>query len=151
MLLKLDKELKQTDTINYACLPDNRFDTPRPGDKCTIAGWGVNNEGGDQPEFLNYADIPIMSKEACKSKHTNEKDYESISDEMICAGYDHGGVDACNGDSGGPLMCTRPDNTVYLPGIISWGYECAQADTPGVYTKNAHYLDWIHQTIHDNQ
>ena len=117
-----------------------------------------------------------MSKKACKSKHTNEKDYESISDEMICAGYDHGGVDSCNGDSGGPLMCTRPDNsgnnfikfhkklktkiikldkiwnelTVYLPGIISWGYECAQSDTPGVYTKNAHFLDWIHQTIHDN-
>ena len=36
---------------------------------------------------------------------------------------------------------------VYLPGIISWGYECAHADTPGVYTKNAHYLDWIHDTI----
>jgi hypothetical protein len=43
MLLKLDKELKQTDTINYACLPSNRFDTPGPGDKCTIAGWGVNS------------------------------------------------------------------------------------------------------------
>ena len=43
MLLKLDKELKQTDTINYACLPKNRFDTPRPGDMCTIAGWGVHS------------------------------------------------------------------------------------------------------------
>lgn len=150
MLLKLDKELKQTDTINYACLPQNRFDTPKPGDMCTIAGWGVHNLGGDQPEFLNYAKIPIMSKKDCQSKHTNEKDYESISDDMICAGFDHGGTDACNGDSGGPLMCTREDNTVFLPGIISWGYECAEEDTPGVYTKNAHYLDWIHQTIHEN-
>ena len=67
--------------------------------------------GGDQPEFLNYAKIPIMSKKDCQSKHTNEKDYESISDDMICAGFDHGGTDACNGDSGGPLMCTREDNT----------------------------------------
>ena len=71
--------------------------------------------GGDQPEFLNYAKIPIMSKKDCQSKHTNEKDYESISDDMICAGFDHGGTDACNGDSGGPLMCTREDNT----GLIS--------------------------------
>ena len=71
--------------------------------------------GGDQPEFLNYAKIPIMSKKDCQSKHTNEKDYESISDDMICAGFDHGGTDACNGDSGGPLMCTREDNT----GMIS--------------------------------
>ena len=44
MLLKLDKELKQTDTINYACLPQNRFDTPKPGDMCTIAGWGVHSK-----------------------------------------------------------------------------------------------------------
>ena len=69
------------------------------------------DRNGDQPEFLNYAEIPIMSKKNCQSKHTTEKDYESISDDMICAGYDHGGTDACNGDSGGPLMCTRPDNT----------------------------------------
>ena len=70
--------------------------------------------GGDQPEFLNYAKIPIMSKKDCQSKHTNEKDYESISDDMICAGFDHGGTDACNGDSGGPLMCTRDDNTGWI-------------------------------------
>ena len=69
------------------------------------------DKNGDQPEFLNYAQIPIMSKKNCQSKHTTEKDYESISDDMICAGFDHGGTDACNGDSGGPLMCSRPDNT----------------------------------------
>ena len=71
----------------------------------------TSDQNGDQPEFLNYAQIPIMSKKKCQTKHTTEKDYESISDDMICAGFDHGGTDACNGDSGGPLMCTRPDNT----------------------------------------
>ena len=50
MLLKLDKELKQTDTINYACLPKNRFDTPRPGDMCTIAGWGVHSKSNFNSE-----------------------------------------------------------------------------------------------------
>ena len=74
--------------------------------------------GGDQPEFLNYAKIPIMSKKDCQSKHTNEKDYESISDDMICAGFDHGGTDACNGDSGGPLMCTREDNTGFISRVF---------------------------------
>lgn len=151
MMLKLDRLLEPTNNINFVCLPQSRFETPQPGDMCTIAGWGVNTKQSDQPEFLHHAEIPILSNEECKTKHTSEKDYNSISDDMICAGYHDGGVDACNGDSGGPLMCKREDGTVYLPGIISWGYGCAEKDTPGVYTKNANYLDWIHQTILENQ
>ena len=56
MLLKLDKELKQTDTINYACLPQNRFDTPKPGDMCTIAGWGVHSK---IPKHIVFPDNSI--------------------------------------------------------------------------------------------
>ena len=60
MLLKLDKELKQTDTINYACLPKNRFDTPRPGDMCTIAGWGVHS-------MIFALDLSVLREKKFKS------------------------------------------------------------------------------------
>ena len=44
MMLKLDKILEPTNSINFACLPQSRFDTPKPGDMCVIAGWGVNSK-----------------------------------------------------------------------------------------------------------
>ena len=46
------------------------------------------------------------------------------------------------GDSGGPAIC---DGRVH--GIVMGGLYCAKADYPGVYTRVAHYVPWIIQTI----
>lgn len=46
--------------------------------------------------------IPILSKEVCKMPHVYGA---AITDGMLCAGFMQNGVDACDGDSGGPLAC----------------------------------------------
>ena len=68
----------------------------------------------------------------------------------MCAGYDNGKVDTCTGDSGGPLICRTNLNDPYsftLTGVVSWGFECAQVGTPGVYTRVSSYLDWIKEVV----
>uniref|UniRef100_A0A3P8TMV2 Peptidase S1 domain-containing protein n=1 Tax=Amphiprion percula TaxID=161767 RepID=A0A3P8TMV2_AMPPE len=63
---------------------------------------------------------------------------------MICAGGNlDGGVDACTGDNGGPLVCRDELGVSYLWGIVSWGRGCSRVDSPGVYVQVSHYFEWI--------
>ena len=66
---------------------------------------------------------------------------DNIIDSMMCAGIE--GKDSCQGDSGGPLTCDG-----LLCGIVSWGYGCALADFPGVYTQTSYFVDWITNNIY---
>ncbi|XP_017491736.1 PREDICTED: transmembrane protease serine 11F-like [Rhagoletis zephyria] len=65
---------------------------------------------------------------------------------MFCAGYMDESVDACDGDSGGPLICHDEDGET-LYGIISWGQHCGYANKPGVYVRVEKYVDWIMDKI----
>ena len=56
----------------------------------------------------------------------------------FCAGY---GVDACQEDSGGPLVCRLKNGLYYLVGIVSSGKGCGIY--PGLYTDVSRYIDWL--------
>ena len=66
-----------------------------------------------------------------------------ISENMICAGIDNGSMDACFGDSGGPLHVVS--GGLLQVGIVSWGpgSGCGLTGLVGVYTKLSRYSDWI--------
>ncbi|RWS25124.1 uncharacterized protein B4U80_09205 [Leptotrombidium deliense] len=58
-------------------------------------------------------------------------------------GYEQGGKDSCEGDSGGPLMVQRNDSSWVLVGIVSNGIRCAEPNLPGVYMRVSKYINWI--------
>jgi len=64
----------------------------------------------------------------------------------MCAGFEEGGVDTCQGDSGGPLACFNEEQgKYYLQGVTSFGFNCARARSPGVYTRVSEFSDWIRE------
>ena len=108
------------------------------GTTCTVSGWGTTSEGGSLARNLMKVDVPVVSDDNCRDAYGQN----DIPDSMICAGLDQGGKDSCQGDSGGPFMCGSG-----LDGIVSWGYGCAQAGFPGVYTQTSYFVDWINANM----
>ncbi|MFE0461408.1 trypsin-like serine protease [Kitasatospora sp. NPDC058965] len=107
-----------------------------------ILGWSLENidSNGDPRERLRSSMVPILPDSACT------RPYGSLfkSGQMICAGdAQH---DACNGDSGGPLI-----RNGWVVGIISGGGNngCDQAGYPGTYARVAAYSNWIQQMKED--
>ncbi|RXN08420.1 complement factor I [Labeo rohita] len=101
----------------------------QPNDTCTISGWG-------KEATLKWANMTLIGN--CENYYKDR-----FLPGMECAGDLEGKVDSCQGDSGGPLVCTDASGLSYVWGIVSWGNKCSEPNYPGVYTKVAHYFDWI--------
>ncbi|CAG9862414.1 unnamed protein product [Phyllotreta striolata] len=131
------------DHIQPICLADSSTNYNRDLN-CTISGFGSVKSGvSAYSRNLLAAWIPVQSQDICKMPHVYG---EAVTDNMICAGSMEGGLDACDGDSGGPLACL--DQGVFtLYGITSWGQHCGYANKPGVYVKVGNYKEWIEDVV----
>ncbi|KAM4807670.1 plasma kallikrein [Rhinophrynus dorsalis] len=144
-LLKLKTPIPFNENQQAICLPPKKTELVIPN-TCWITGWGFREESGSPENILQKAEVPPMSTDECQSNYKLSK----ISSKVLCAGYKHGKIDSCKGDSGGPLAC-EIDKTWYLVGITSWGEGCARPGKPGVYTRVFEFLDWIHEQTKMNQ
>ncbi|KAF5903223.1 transmembrane protease serine 9-like, partial [Clarias magur] len=113
-----------------------------------ITGWGNTGNGVSLPSpgKLQEVQVPIIGNRMCNCLYG----VGTIDNDMLCAGLLRGGKDSCQGDSGGPLVIKQGSQWIQA-GIVSFGYQCALPDYPGVYTRLSQYQNWISQTITTNQ
>ncbi|XP_045137970.1 trypsin-like isoform X2 [Portunus trituberculatus] len=139
-LLKLSEtlDLTQYKEVGAVCLPADDSKT-YAGELATASGWGTTSSGGSQPSTLYEVVVPILEP-SCWGM--------SVTANMLCAGLEEGGKDTCQGDSGGPLYVEENSVRVQV-GITSWGYGCADANSPGVYARVSKYVSWIQQNTQD--
>lgn len=143
-LLRLSSPLPgYNETMSPVCLPTTRSNFPT-GTNCSVTGWGKTHESGWVSNKLRVAHVPIIDHAKCTDQY--QALGETVTDHMICAGYQAGKIDSCKGDSGGPFVCVENGRYV-LVGATSWGVGCARAGQPGVYTDIKDYLEWIMSTM----
>lgn len=86
-----------------------------------------------------HAAVSIININTCNSSTSYDG---MIRQGMLCAGVMAGGVDSCQGDSGGGLICNN-----MVAGVVSFGYGCGRPNFPGVYVDVSHYVTWINQMM----
>ncbi|GAX28531.1 transmembrane protease serine 11D [Fistulifera solaris] len=123
---------------------------PSANDPVVVIGWGAINitdpSNTIYPNRLQKAHINYITNEDCeKAEVQGQALYTGeIFSNMLCATSP--GVDACRGDSGGPLIVEGAvEGEDVQVGIVSWGRGCALF--PGVYSRVSDGYDWIRKEV----
>ncbi|XP_070273370.1 serine protease 52-like [Myotis yumanensis] len=101
--------------------------------KChfTISHGGVR-------EKLQKVNVELVEWSRCS------ENMPMVTRDMLCTRSAEDWKDACQGDSGGALVCQKNNKSPwYQLGIVSWTVNCGEKNVIGVYTKVANYLLWI--------
>uniref|UniRef100_A0A673BG62 Vitamin K-dependent protein C n=1 Tax=Sphaeramia orbicularis TaxID=375764 RepID=A0A673BG62_9TELE len=142
-MLRLESPAPFSTYIIPVCLPGRDLAEGvlhRNGTVTVVTGWGKDDI--DSTRFssaLNVIKIPLVDHSVCAQQMTN-----NVSHNVLCAGILGKSFDACEGDSGGPMV-TLYRNTWFLVGLVSWGEGCGHVDKLGIYTKVSNYNEWIHR------
>jgi secreted trypsin-like serine protease len=129
-VLKLRRPVKGIKPLKLATASQNNLETP--GRKLKVAGWGLTGFNSTPSNRLRQAQVPVVSDRRA------ERSYDALLEPsgyvppiMIAAGNSK--VNACVGDSGGPLFDSGSRTQV---GIVSGGYyKCGTERYPGVFTE----------------
>lgn len=115
--------------------------------KLTVIGWGNTEEGGQLSQRLQKVDVSLQPSDTCEQNYRQVIPHLDITENMFCAGESRGGVDSCQGDSGGFIGAKNESGDFIQYGVVSFGVGCARPGLFGVYAEVDNYLDWINDRI----
>lgn len=134
-MVRLSRPARLTPYVRPLPLPDR---CPRPGDTCSVSGWGSTApDQNESPGLLKCLTVPVVGRESCEKTFPP---YIYWSEGMVCAGSAH--TDNCLTDGGAVLECAGR-----LQGVQWFDHGCSDPSHPSVYTKLCLYKRWIHDVM----
>ncbi|XP_055371670.1 transmembrane protease serine 9-like [Condylostylus longicornis] len=131
-LIKLESKVDfNNKKLKPICLPCGTLNLVN--EKGLVIGWGRTSEDGEVAENLLQVSLPILSNTECESKIV------PVVSDMLCAGEEAGGKDACQ---------VLLKNSFYKR-VVSYGDGCARPNLPGIYSKVTSYYRWIRDHTKD--
>lgn len=114
---------------------------PAAGTTALVSGWGeTQQDSAVAANTFQAAQVQILAGPGDLTCGSYGGAF--IPSDQICAGGGGGTIDACSGDSGGPMVV--PVNGVpVLAGVVGTGQVCASAAFPGLYSRVTTFLPWL--------
>ncbi|KAK5640886.1 hypothetical protein RI129_009433 [Pyrocoelia pectoralis] len=134
-LIDLDRKVTFTDVISPIGLGTQYLSA---GVSVTISGWGKTSDNATLPSLeLNYVEMTTITNKKCYEI------FDTVVDEMICC-RGANSKNACQGDTGGPLVHKLPNGSWIHVGVLSFVHKqgCAKC-FPSVYMRTSSYRAWI--------
>lgn len=82
---------------------------------------------------LTFLNVPIINRDTCNAVAVH---MGRVHESMLCAGTlaaNNQGV--CATTQGGGLICNQNNNQNMFVGILTGGFGCGAANSPGIYTQ----------------
>ncbi len=137
-----EKSTVEPRVIAQSCVLDEWLAT---GASVAVVGYGATDKWGEVYGTSLQEGYTEVQDPDCTDLQSGCNKKVSPSGELGAGG---GGVDACLGDSGGPLYL-ETDDGFYLVGITSRGYDDARlpCSEGGIYVRPDAVVDWIEEEI----
>ncbi|KAM5237896.1 granzyme M [Ctenodactylus gundi] len=140
MLLQLDGKARPSRTVRVLALPRTRQEV-QAGARCSVAGWGQTQQGGDLARALQELDVRVLDSRMCNNSRFWS---HRLPTHGLCLAAHAKNQAPCKGDSGGPLVCGKG----WVDGILSFSSRnCTDVFKPPVATAVAPYVSWIKKVI----
>jgi secreted trypsin-like serine protease len=153
-ILKLEKPIRFTETIKPIDLPKYESSV-EAGSHCLFAGWGrAPHLGGKIPDVLLELEVEENAS-VCNSDNYQEgiagvtegaPIYDNNAMMCIVRKTADSNATACDGDSGGPMVCKK-DNNVIQEGIVSGPAFNPRCATPTTFVRVSAYTRWIQEQM----